>query len=159
MHNYGKNASVRFIIENAGPQPHPMHVHGHNVFILAEGACTRGPSASGGGPPAATKRDAGESGNCWDGTIVNPTNPARRDVHMLLPGQFIVIQWYQDNPGVWPLHCHIAWHLSSGFVWTVLEDADTIQQDFSIPSVMAETCRGWAAFTGGAVVDQIDSGL
>jgi FtsP/CotA-like multicopper oxidase with cupredoxin domain len=48
-------------------------------------------------------------GSCWDGTITNPQNPTRRDVHMLLPYEYIVIQWNQDNPGVWPLHCHIAW--------------------------------------------------
>ena len=28
VHNYGTNKSIRFIVENPGPQPHPMHVHG-----------------------------------------------------------------------------------------------------------------------------------
>lgn len=48
------------------------------------------------------KRASGTYGNCWDGTITNPSNPQRRDVQMLLPGNFIVVQWNQDNPGVWP---------------------------------------------------------
>jgi hypothetical protein len=28
-----------------------------------------------------------------------------------------------------------------------------------IPGVMAQSCRDWSDFTGGVVVDQIDSGL
>lgn len=28
VHNYGSNSSLRFIIENTGEQPHPMHMHG-----------------------------------------------------------------------------------------------------------------------------------
>nr|POE62972.1 oxidoreductase ops5 [Quercus suber] len=166
VHNYGTNRSVRFIIENAGVQPHPMHLHGHNMFILAEGTCAAGPSEGGiqAGPPPSSisKRQASPSdvrGNCWDGTITNPTNPQRRDVQMLLPGQYIVVQWNQDNPGVWPMHCHIAWHLSAGFVWTVLEQPGAVQQNMQIPGALAQTCRDWAAWTGDHVVDQIDDGL
>jgi FtsP/CotA-like multicopper oxidase with cupredoxin domain len=28
VHNYGTNKTLRFVIENTGPQPHPMHLHG-----------------------------------------------------------------------------------------------------------------------------------
>ena len=86
---------------------------GHNLFILAEGACTsnetvfgndNGKSQEGKTDTVVEKRDS-TYGNCWDGTIVNPSNPQRRDVHMLLPGNYIVVQWNQDNPGVWPFHC------------------------------------------------------
>ena len=31
---------------------------------------------------------------------------------MVQPGGHIVLQYEADNPGVWPFHCHIAWHLS-----------------------------------------------
>ncbi len=86
-------------------------------------------------------------------------NPQRRDVQMLLPGSYIVIQYTQDNPGVWPLHCHIAWHLSNGFAWMVLENPDSVQNEMQIPSIMAQTCRDWAAWTGDHVVDQIDDGI
>lgn len=40
-------------------------------------------------------------GTCWDGTVTNPKNPARRDVAQLMPNSYIVLQWNQDNPGVW----------------------------------------------------------
>lgn len=65
-----------------------MHMHGHNMYILAQGSGT------------------------WDGLVVNAGNPQRRDVHILplavsatVPS-YIVVQIDADNPGVWPLHCH-----------------------------------------------------
>jgi FtsP/CotA-like multicopper oxidase with cupredoxin domain len=30
VHNYGTNKTLRFVIENTGPQPHPMHLHGES---------------------------------------------------------------------------------------------------------------------------------
>ena len=66
-----------------------MHLHGHDMYILSAGE----------GP--------------WDGTtIINPQNPQRRDVQNLSPHGHLVMQFEADNPGVWPFHCHIAWHLS-----------------------------------------------
>ena len=123
----------------------------------------------------AEKRKRDGLGACWDGSIVrqdvretqsfieivtNATqNPQRRDVHMLDKNSYIVIQWTQDNPGVWPLHCHIAWHLSAGMVWMALENPEAIQGEMQIPSVMAQTCRDWSAWTKNNVVAQIDDGL
>ena len=171
VHDYGSNSSLRFIVENTGNQPHPMHMHGHNMYVLAEGSCTSNASvfgdASGVTQPgqsnttvASNKRTAnGEYGNCWDGTVTNPGNPQRRDVQMLLPGSYIVVQWDQDNAGAWPFHCHIAWHLGAGFVWSIIEQPAGIRREMEIPAVMAQTCRDWAAWSGQHVVGQIDDGL
>ncbi|KAK3676639.1 hypothetical protein LTR78_003414 [Recurvomyces mirabilis] len=178
VHNYGNNKSLLFVIENTGPQPHPMHVHGHNMFILAEGDCI-GNSTVFGNAPGVTQpgknstlitnstivtrdlegRQSSPYGMCWDGKITNPQNPQRRDVQMLPARRYIVVQWNQDNPGTWPFHCHIAWHLSAGFVWSVLEQPDAIRNEMQIPSIMAQTCRDWSAWTGDHIVDQIDDGL
>lgn len=81
IYNYGTNSSVRFIVTNNSPQSHPMHLHGHNMFVLADGT------------------------GSWDGTITNPDNPQRRDVQIIQAGGYLVLQWNQDNPGVWPFHC------------------------------------------------------
>lgn len=67
----------------------PMHLHGHDMWVLNDGP------------------------EQWDGTIINPENPQRRDTQSLSPHGHIVFQYNLDNPGVWLLHCHIAWHLSS----------------------------------------------
>jgi FtsP/CotA-like multicopper oxidase with cupredoxin domain len=123
VHNYGTNNTPRFIIENPGNQHHPMHMHGHNIQVLAQGACTNNDTVFGGNQTDILtnnitgfgKRSIGDSewpgeagetmnhyGSCWDGTIVNPENPQRRDVQNLPPYSYIVLQWAQDNPGVWP---------------------------------------------------------
>ncbi|KAI2628639.1 putative multicopper oxidase [Hypoxylon sp. NC1633] len=206
VHDYGSNSSLRFIIENTGFQPHPVHMHGHNFWVLQEGPCTDnetvfphgqpefahvyspgeasdhfgGGSDSSHHPPRMNVSQAdeflekrqrerpdprskpniiGDYGSCWDGSIVNPTNPQRRDVQMLLPGHYIVIQIDMDNPGIWPLHCHIAWHLSGGMGWMILERPDEFYNNLNISDAMSQTCDDWRAWTGYNVVDQIDGGL
>jgi hypothetical protein len=32
-----------------------------------------------------------------------------------------------DTPGVWPIHCHIGWHLSEGKMAAVVIQPDTIK--------------------------------
>ena len=57
----------------------------------------------------------------WDGTtVVNAENPQRRDVQVLRAQGYIVVQIDADNPGVWPFHCHIAWHVSAGLYINVM---------------------------------------
>ncbi|KAM3068000.1 hypothetical protein ACMFMG_011048 [Clarireedia jacksonii] len=135
VYNFGSNSSVRILLTNPGGAAHPIHLHGHNMFVEAEGTGT------------------------WDGkTVIRPKNPQRRDVQILQGGGYMVLQFAQDNPGIWPLHCHIAFHVSSGLYVSVMERPADIAK-LQIPSIMAQTCRDWAAFTNTVVVDQIDSGL
>ncbi|KAI0178702.1 putative multicopper oxidase [Hypoxylon sp. FL1284] len=101
----------------------------------------------------------GDYGTCWDGTIVNPENPQRRDVQMLLPGHYVVIQFKLDNPGIWPLHCHIAWHLSGGMGHMILERPEDIVAYTEIGEAMAQTCDDWQAWSSTHVVDQVGGGL
>ena len=140
VYNFGTNDSVRIIFYNHFPTSHPMHLHGHNFNILAEGVGT------------------------WDGTVEHINNTQRRDVQLLQPQSaagepgYLVAQYYTDNPGVWPFHCHIAWHVSAGLYINVMEQTDAIKEK-NLPMSVAETCRGWAAYSGHDVVDEIDSGL
>jgi FtsP/CotA-like multicopper oxidase with cupredoxin domain len=134
--NFGTNTTVRVVVNNPSPASHPMHLHGHNMQILSEGA-----------------------GN-WDGsTIVNANNPLRRDVQLVRANGYFVMQYDLDNPGVWPFHCHIAWHVSGGLYANFLERPADIGKDTSIPMVMQQTCTNWMKYTNADVVDQIDSGV
>ncbi|CAK3940089.1 multicopper oxidase [Lecanosticta acicola] len=142
VYDFGQSSSIRLVIYNhAQAGSHPMHWHGHNMYVLAVGFGT------------------------WDGTITNPSNPQRRDVQILPNPQsasvpaYIVIQIDADNPGVWPMHCHIAWHLSEGLYITVLERPRDIRNDMQIPQEMAQTCTDWQSYTQSNVPEQIDSGL
>jgi FtsP/CotA-like multicopper oxidase with cupredoxin domain len=135
---------VRIHLENNGLiGGHPMHLHGHDFHVLAEGF------------------------GQWDGTVVNSGNTVRRDVHQLqnarnvtgtVEPSFMVLQFEQDNPGVWPLHCHLAWHVSGGLFLQILErPEDIIKQDFD--QDVFELCDKWDAYTAVSPPNQIDSGL
>ena len=143
VYNFGTNNSVRVILKNTIPAAHPMHLHGHNFNVLAEGTGT------------------------WDGTITHIQNTQRRDVQILQPAavvngaivpSYLVVQYNTDNPGVWPFHCHVAWHVSGGLYINTIEQTELIKKR-QIPATLAQTCRDWAAYTGTNVVAQIDSGL
>jgi FtsP/CotA-like multicopper oxidase with cupredoxin domain len=134
VYNFGSNSSIRIVLNNPGFLDHPIHLHGHNFFVENVGLGT------------------------WDGTVVRQSNPQRRDVMMLPADGYLVMQIFADNPGAWPLHCHIAWHVSAGLYVTVLEMPDDIAE-LNIPSIMSQTCTDWADYTNTTMVDQIDSGL
>lgn len=69
---------VYWVIQTTNTQPHPMHLHGHDFWVLGQGSGTY---------DAATA----------DLTL---TNAPRRDT-VLLPGAgYVVIAFYTDNPGV-----------------------------------------------------------
>lgn len=94
----------------------------------------------------------------WGGTVTNPSNPQRRDVQQVQANGYIVVQFDPTNPGVWPFHCHIAWHASAGLYMQFLVQPDGIKK-YSIPQKVTQTCRDWWAFSNTTVVDQIDSGV
>ncbi|KAL8897991.1 MAG: hypothetical protein Q9207_006921 [Kuettlingeria erythrocarpa] len=135
VYNFGSNNSVRVIVNNKFPANHPMHLHGHNFFVLAEGQGT------------------------WDGKITNYPNTQRRDVQIVQPNGYLVIQYDTDNPGVWPFHCHIAWHVSGGLYVNLMEQPAKIGDRGAVPQTVVQTCRDWSAYSGSNVVEQIDSGL
>ncbi|OAA32962.1 ascorbase and Cu-oxidase [Moelleriella libera RCEF 2490] len=97
----------------------------------------------------------------WDGTIINRDNPQRRDVVQIQKNGHLVMQFdAADNPGVWPFHCHIAWHVSAGFLTQFLTMPDDVaDMQGKIPQVVAETCRQWGEWTNTNIPAQIDSGL
>ncbi|KAF7929387.1 uncharacterized protein EAE98_005305 [Botrytis deweyae] len=135
VRNFGSNTTIRVVVNNPTPASHPMHLHGHNMQILHEG-----------------------DGD-WDGvTITRQANPQRRDVQLVRANGHLVWQITTDNPGVWPFHCHIAWHVSGGLYANILERPDDIKNDAIVNSVQ-QTCTQWDAYSSTAVVDEIDSGL
>ncbi|MCJ1225204.1 hypothetical protein MMC12_001853 [Toensbergia leucococca] len=180
--DFGTNTSIRVNVWNNFTAPHPMHLHGHDMYMLHEGP------------------------GQWDGTtIINPQNPQRRDTQNLIPNGHMVFQFDADNPGAWPFHCHIAWHLSmvlsplppsllslmryflpccsltppsifshppknpenihlyflarfKGLSVTFVERPADIPQP-QIPGIMSQTCDAWDRYSSRNVVDQIDSGF
>ncbi|CCC14584.1 unnamed protein product [Sordaria macrospora k-hell] len=131
-YNVGSNSSVRIILNNYSfnnRSQHPIHFHGHDFWIVAEGV------------------------GKWDGVVPPKSlnNPMRRDTHILQPGKpdgrpgYMVMDFVTDNPGVWPLHCHLAWHVSAGLYVNILERPDEIA-NLTIPDVAGKSCREWTSY-------------
>jgi FtsP/CotA-like multicopper oxidase with cupredoxin domain len=119
IYNFGNNQTIRIIFQNHVPFSHPMHVHGQNMYVLDEGV------------------------GSWDGkSIVRPQNPQRRDTQILQPNGYLVAQLNSDNPGVWPFHCHIVWHVSRGLYINVVQKPDEIVNITDLPEILSHTCQG-----------------
>lgn len=122
IYDFGTNASVRVVINNPtiAQNMHSMHLHGHDVQVLAFG-----------------------SGSWSEGDPLNVDNPLRRDTLMMPPDGHVVFQYTPDNPGIWTLHCHVPWHLADGLAVNFLERPDDIVGFGEIPGLMADTCEQW----------------
>lgn len=55
-----------------------------------------------------------------------PLKGAMRDTILVMPKSSLSIQFDADNSGVWPLHCHVLYHLEAG-MFTVLRYKDFVQ--------------------------------
>ncbi|EFX02122.1 laccase [Grosmannia clavigera kw1407] len=125
---------------------HPIHLHGHDFVVL-------GRSDPSDASPAAF--DASSA-------TLNGDNPMRRDVAMLPAKGWLLIAFRIDNPGVWLMHCHIAWHVSGGLGVTFLEDPDTFGSQVACSDKRAfkQTCDAWNNYyPSGDPFKQDDSGL
>lgn len=43
-------------------------------------------------------------------TTWNLENPMRRDTFTVQEQSHVVFRFKADNPGLWIVHCHVAWH-------------------------------------------------
>ena len=156
VYNFGpeqSNTSIILNVTNNMPLSHPFHLHGHNFYVLnfgeGTGPLTSTTAGANGGP-------AFGAGAAWDGTVVNPANPMRRDTIIIPPYGFAAVQFEMDNPGIWPFHCHVAWHLSGGQAINILYQPESIP---AIPDGFVNgSCANWDAWTNTVIVDQIDAG-
>lgn len=133
-----KDSWVYVAIETAHPIPHPIHLHGFDFHIIAQGDGPYDPSS-----PLQLK------------------NPPRRDT-AILPGEgHLVLAFYTDNPGVWLMHCHIGWHAAGGFSLQFLvrqdEIADLVTDEET--EALEEGCAEWKAYAEELHIEQEDAGV
>ncbi|KAL1808967.1 hypothetical protein ACET3Z_025957 [Daucus carota] len=79
---------------------HPIHLHGYDFYILAEGFGNYNP-----------KTDTSKF------NLVDP--PLRNTVSLPVKG-WAVIRFVADNPGVWLMHCHLDVHITWGLAMAFL---------------------------------------
>ncbi|CZR69397.1 related to laccase precursor [Phialocephala subalpina] len=126
---------VYFIIETTQSVPHPIHLHGHDFFILAQGSGTYSSSVS-----------------------LSLINPPRRDVAMLPASGYLVIAFQTDNPGAWLMHCHIGWHTSEGFALQLVERYSEIAATTDYDTLNS-TCAAWTSYATDNDIVADDSGV
>lgn len=120
----------------APPVPHPIHLHGHDFYVLGA--------------------DVGIFNNSQ---TLNYKNPPRRDVAMLPAAGYLVLAFITDNPGAWLMHCHIAWHIGLGLGAQFLEEPDLIKSSLGIGADWQKECTDWNAYAATAIYSEEDSGL
>ncbi|CAZ85230.1 unnamed protein product [Tuber melanosporum] len=126
------------------PTRHPIHLHGHDFILLAQND---------------TQWDASDWTAADAFNNMNYNNPPRRDVALLPRNGYIVIAFKTDNPGPWLIHCHIAWHASSGLAMQIMEDQENIERTIRDKRAIQETCDAWNTWNATRNVEQDDSGV
>uniref|UniRef100_A0A0D3HT08 laccase n=1 Tax=Oryza barthii TaxID=65489 RepID=A0A0D3HT08_9ORYZ len=117
------NETVEMVLQNTrliAKESHPMHIHGFNFFILAQGFGNY------------DKRRAERRFNLVD--------PQERNTIAVPTGGWAVIRFVADNPGMWYMHCHFDAHISLGLAM-VLEVLDGPTPETSVPPPPADLPR------------------
>lgn len=94
---------VDLLINNFDDGAHPFHLHGYKFWVI-------GYSKSGSFYPNFYEKYSDR---------LDLTNPILRDTVSVPPFGFAVLRFVVDNPGVFPFHCHIGWHMEAGLLLQV----------------------------------------
>ncbi|THG21288.1 laccase-7-like [Camellia sinensis] len=96
------NSTVEMVLQNTaslGIESHPMHLHGFNFHVLAQGFGNYDPIN--------------------DPKKFNLLNPQARNTIAVPTGGWVVVRFQANNPGIWLMHCHmdihVPWGLSMAF--------------------------------------------
>ncbi|KAD3066377.1 hypothetical protein R6Q59_019446 [Mikania micrantha] len=91
------NSTVQIVFQNTaliGVENHPMHLHGFNFYVLAQGFGNYDPTN--------------------DPRKFNLVNPQERNTLGVPVGGWAVVRFRANNPGMWFIHCHLEVHLPWG---------------------------------------------
>ncbi|PON45589.1 Laccase [Trema orientale] len=92
------NDVVQIVLQNTAIleyENHPIHLHGYNFHVLAQGF--------------------GNYNASRDRKKFNFVNPQIRNTIGVPSGGWAVIRFRANNPGIWLMHCHLDRHMPVGF--------------------------------------------
>jgi hypothetical protein len=127
---------VYLLIQSALGVVHPIHLHGHDFYVLTQGTGTYDPSTA----------------------VSKFNNPARRDTALLLAGGYLLVAFQTDNPGAWLVHCHIGFHTVGGLAIQFVERYSEIR-DLIDSETLSQTCGAWNYWQSSEDLVDIDSGI
>ncbi|KAL6642454.1 hypothetical protein ACP70R_020635 [Stipagrostis hirtigluma subsp. patula] len=114
------NETVEMVLQNTrliAKESHPMHLHGFNFFVLAQGF--------------------GNYDEATAAPLFNLVNPQERNTVAVPTGGWAVIRFVANNPGMWFMHCHFDAHLVLGLAM-VFEVQDGPTAETSVPPPPAD---------------------
>lgn len=76
--------NIKIRLGNAMENGHPIHIHGHQFMV--SGA---------------------------DGNTIDPRNRMRKSTIHVASGETWDVEFFTNNPGIWPFHCHIPHHMTN----------------------------------------------
>ncbi|KAI3419504.1 Laccase [Psidium guajava] len=98
---YGSN--VQLVLQDTSivtGENHPIHIHGYDFYIIAEGFGNFNPAT--------------------DTAKFNLVDPPMRNTVGVPVNGWAVIRFLADNPGVWIMHCHLDVHITWGLAMAFL---------------------------------------
>ncbi|RCV39294.1 hypothetical protein SETIT_8G211800v2 [Setaria italica] len=97
-------------------ESNPMHLHGHDMFVLAQGSGNYD-----------MERDVAK---------YNLVNPPLVNTVLVPRLGWVAVRFIADNPGVWYMHCHFEFHQSMGMIALfIVEDGPTANTSLPSPPV------------------------
>ncbi|CAK7208744.1 hypothetical protein SEUCBS140593_000277 [Sporothrix eucalyptigena] len=128
---------IDLIFQNFDEGSHPLHLHGHQMFVLGSGhGYFPGYESFGLKPDGRGLLDPHN-----DSAIANPV---RRDVVSVEGFGWTIVRVVVDNPGVWKFHCHMIWHGDGGMGMLLLSRTDDLK-DWTIPEANRALCEASAS--------------
>ncbi|MGH7471805.1 MAG: multicopper oxidase domain-containing protein [Longimicrobiales bacterium] len=83
---YSVGDTARWIVVNASPEDHPMHLHGFHFLVTARGRADRD-------------------------SVYAPERRRLAVTELLRPGESMAMEWIPERGGRWLFHCHFASHM------------------------------------------------
>ncbi|KAF7147128.1 hypothetical protein RHSIM_Rhsim03G0147700 [Rhododendron simsii] len=117
-------AKVQVVLQGTSiftAENHPIHLHGYDFYIVAEGFGNFNPQT--------------------DTAKFNLVDPPMRNTASVPVGGWAVIRFVADNPGTWLLHCHLDVHITWGLAMSFLvEDGVGVLQTLEAPPEDLPVC-------------------
>ncbi|KAK1668142.1 hypothetical protein QYE76_056301 [Lolium multiflorum] len=110
------NTSVELVMQGTaiqGAESHPLHMHGFNFFVLAQGFGNYDPVN--------------------DPAKYNLVDPVERNTVSVPTAGWVAVRFLANNPGVWLMHCHFDVHLSWGLSMAWMVDDGPLPNQKMLP--------------------------
>ncbi|XP_062197600.1 laccase-15-like isoform X2 [Phragmites australis] len=124
VRRFRHGATVEMVFQSTGilqGDSNPMHLHGHDMFVLAQGL--------------------GNYDAAKDVAKYNIVNPPVKNTVVVPNLGWAAVRFVADNPGVWYMHCHYEFHLAMGMMAVfIVEDGSTVDTTLSPPPMDFPTC-------------------